>query len=238
MEITYVDGPAVDAGASITICETENYTNTDATASGFSSLQWTSSGSGSFTADDVLNTTYIPSANDITSGVVTLTLTAFSSGLCPDASDQLTLSFDQSPLADAGTTSMMCIGLNPIEGAFAENYSTIQWTTTGSGVLTNANTLNPLYQATSADVTNSPISFTLTAVPSAACSALPDAISTIFVDVSDNITVDAGSNATICQTDNYAIIDAAVTNATSLTWTTSGDGQFSDPGIIDPVYIP
>ncbi|MDA3944045.1 MAG: PKD domain-containing protein [Bacteroidetes bacterium] len=238
MTITYVEGPQVDAGTNTTICETENYTNTDATASNYSSLLWVSSGSGTFTADNVLNTTYIPSANDISAGVVTLTLTAFSSGQCPDVSDQLTLSFDQAPIADAGTTSQMCIGLNPIEDAFADHYSSLQWTTTGSGTLTNANTLTPLYQATAADVSNSPISFTLTANPSAACGALPASVSTIFVDVSDNITVDAGSNATICQTDNYSIFDAAVSNSTDLLWSSSGDGIFSDPTIIDPTYIP
>ncbi len=238
MQIIYVDGPLADAGANTTICETEFYINTDASASNFANLLWTSSGDGSFSDAAVLNSTYFPGTNDIAAGAVTLTLTAYSTGLCPDFTDNVTVIISSGPIVDAGSSTSMCVGFNPLLGATASNYSSILWTTTGSGTITGATSLNPVYQATLADAANSPITFTLTAQPLASCAALAPVSSTIVVDVLDAITVDAGPNATICQTDTYTINGASATNATSLLWTTSGTGTISDPTIINPTYIP
>ena len=65
-----------NAGAAATICEGSTYTLAASSASGFVSLSWTTSGSGSFSNPAVLHPVYTPSIADITAGVVTLTLTA------------------------------------------------------------------------------------------------------------------------------------------------------------------
>jgi hypothetical protein len=78
-------GPATDA-----FCSATSYTAA-ATASNFSSLEWTTSGDGGFTDDSIEDAAYTPGPNDVTSGSVTLTLTAYGLGACADASDNIVL---------------------------------------------------------------------------------------------------------------------------------------------------
>jgi hypothetical protein len=78
-------GPATD-----TFCSATSYT-ASATASNFTSLEWTTSGDGGFTDDAIEDAVYTPGPNDISSGSVTLTLTAYGLGACADASDNIVL---------------------------------------------------------------------------------------------------------------------------------------------------
>ena len=57
--------PQVYAGANDTISEGESYSLSDATATNFSTLHWTTSGDGIFTDTTVLNPTYSPGPLDI-----------------------------------------------------------------------------------------------------------------------------------------------------------------------------
>jgi hypothetical protein len=75
--ITISSAPVVNAGNDTTICSSVSFT-TNATATGYTTLQWTSSGSGTFTGANSLTATYTPSAADITAGSVYLKLTASS----------------------------------------------------------------------------------------------------------------------------------------------------------------
>jgi len=52
-----------------------------------------------------------------------------------------------------------------------------------------------------------------------------------------NLAVAAGPDISICQ-DQTAQMDALAVNATSLIWTTSGDGAFNNNTILNPVYTP
>ncbi len=58
------------------------------------------------------------------------------------------------------------------------------------------------------------------------------------ITVNANIKVSAGKNDSICHNDNLVITDATVSNYSSLLWTTSGDGTFSNDTILNPVYFP
>ena len=82
-----------DAGADATICEGQDYILSGASATGFASLSWTTSGTGSFSSTSSLNPIYTPSSADITAGTVTLTLTAntVAGSSCPDVSDNMVL---------------------------------------------------------------------------------------------------------------------------------------------------
>ena len=73
---------------------------------------WRSSGSGLFAPTDTsLTATYTPSANDIIAGSVMLTLNATNS--CNPTSDSLEITFNPSPIADAGQDQVIC-GTNPL----------------------------------------------------------------------------------------------------------------------------
>jgi PKD repeat protein len=238
MTIIFEDGTQVNAGVDAVICEGDSYTTSTATASNYSSLIWNTSGTGSFTNASILETTYMPSAADINSGIITLTLTAVGNSPCPEAIDAMTLTINGEPTAFAGTTTAICTGPNVLEGATATNYASLSWSTTGTGSFINGNSLTPIYTASALDLVNSPITFTLTAFPIAPCAG-PSAEHTIIVNVFEGANIDAGANATICQGSNYTIADAFVdASVTSILWTTSGTGTFSDPTIVNPTYTP
>jgi hypothetical protein len=105
--INISSAPSVVAGNDTIICSSSSFT-TNATASGFTSLNWTSSGSGNFVGGTSLTATYTPSAADVTAGSVYLKLTASSTG-CGDVSDSLLLVIQPLPaLSFTGLASTYC----------------------------------------------------------------------------------------------------------------------------------
>ena len=65
------------------------------------------------------------------------------------------------------------------------------------------------------------------------------AMKTSGPDLSDiSRHLDAGQNATVCLDEGYYALNGTCTFPGQVYWTTSGDGQFSDPSSLDPVYQP
>ncbi|MBK7175135.1 MAG: hypothetical protein IPH84_18380 [Bacteroidales bacterium] len=61
----------------------------------------------------------------------------------------------------------------------------------------------------------------------------------MVLNINRQATVNAGADATICESaGNYSLAGAAVANATSLLWTTSGTGYFNNATTLNPVYTP
>ena len=91
MQLTIVPMPTINTDESATICFDETYSTSTATAKDYETLQWISSGDGTFENDTILETSYIPGPEDITSGEVILTLSAFGYEPCGEVSDDLIL---------------------------------------------------------------------------------------------------------------------------------------------------
>ncbi|MBK9292767.1 MAG: hypothetical protein IPM52_14255 [Bacteroidetes bacterium] len=90
--------PIAFAGSDATICANDTYTMTEAQVSNASGVLWTSSGDGTFSNTGALNPIYTPGTNDKLIGLVTLTLTANTNGLCQVQSVmQLSLSTPVTP---------------------------------------------------------------------------------------------------------------------------------------------
>ena len=85
-----IDGAAtVNAGTDVTLCPTDMAALTGTMNANASNPMWSTSGTGTFSTPNNLNSTYTSSAADITAGSVTLTLTVDGSGVCPQVTDQL-----------------------------------------------------------------------------------------------------------------------------------------------------
>jgi len=56
------------------------------------------------------------------------------------------------------------------------------------------------------------------------------------IEVFESPTAYAGLDDYICKPDPYTLVNSSVTNASTLLWTTSGDGNFDDPTTLHPVY--
>ncbi|MBK6347578.1 MAG: hypothetical protein IPF68_16925 [Bacteroidales bacterium] len=65
-----------------------------------------------------------------------------------------------------------------------------------------------------------------------------NAVDQMVLSINPQATVSAGADATICETGTYTLSGATSTNATSLAWTTSGDGSFSSTTVLNPIYTP
>ncbi len=228
--------PTADAGpATASFCASGTYALAAATSTNSPSRLWTSSGTGTFSNNTILNPAYTPSAADITTGIVTLTLTADGNAPCGTTADNILLTINPLPVANAGPSGATCQGINyNVTGASAINNTTIAWTENGPGSLINANTLTPTYVPLPGE--SGTVTLTLTVNGSNTCSG-ETSFSTRTLTVNPLPDVDAGPDATICAANTYTL-NGTQQNCSPWLWTTSGNGTFSNPNLLNPVYTP
>jgi gliding motility-associated-like protein len=109
-----ITAPQAFAGLPETICPGNPYTLAATTAQNYSSLLWTTSGDGTFSAPTTLHPVYTPGTNDIIAGIVTLTITAQGVGTAPGcvpAVSSVTLNIIQLD-AKVAPSDVTCYGAN------------------------------------------------------------------------------------------------------------------------------
>ena len=247
--IDLIELPDVSVGTTnASICENETYQIVGASAGNVSSFNWTTSGNGSFDNSTSINPTYTPSDDDIDAGTVTLSLNYVPVSPCALPNDftppSMTLTISKNPIVDAGAENqVLCEGSNQIQGATAENYSSLLWTTSGDGTFTSDNTLSPFYSPGVGDLSNGVVTLTLTANADGACSTNEQ--SSLNFIINKLPIISAGADDEVCSLDNYEISDASIIDSdgnnltpTSILWSSSGSGTFNNPAILNPIYIP
>lgn len=236
--VTLAPIPVANAGNDITVCQQSDYTINGASANNYSSIAWSTSGSGSIVNANTLNPTYNPSAADLASGSVILTFSATGINPCNQVvSDNLTMNFVPFLQVNAGVDGTICESSSfTVSTATAANYSAVLWSSMGSGIFTAANTLNPTYTPSSADIVSGSTMLILTATSATPCNVtLSD---TIVLNYILSATANAGADGSICENTSLVISDATASNFTSIEWTTSGTGGFNNSSLINPVYTP
>ncbi len=228
--------PVVNAGADALSCQSANYSVNDANASHYTSLLWTSSGTGTFINATTLSPTYSPSAADLTAGTFTLTLTASNAG-CGSVSDNKTVNIIGMPVVNAGPDLVICEGSSvTIGGASASTYSSINWATTGTGTFVNGNSLTPTYMPGAADLLTGMVTLTMQANALFPCfGSLSDQL---ILTIRHTPAVSAGNDGTVCSGFSYAINDATAQNSATVTWSTSGSGSFDNANALATTYTP
>ncbi len=138
--------PSADAGSNDIICETETYLLT-CQASNYSSVLWSTSGSGSFDNNGILDPVYTPSIDDINSGEVTLSILAYAIAPCLNTVlSSMTLTIIKQPNVFAGNDAIINEGETYVlNEATALHYTNLEWSTNGTGSFDDAFTLNPEY---------------------------------------------------------------------------------------------
>lgn len=236
--ITINPMPVTNAGPDQVICANSNAT-LNATASHYTSVVWSSAGGGIFTDPFALNTIYTPSATDIANGSATVTLTVYGSLQCTgnSTSDNLTLTIQPLPTAYAGPDVSICAGENLALSGNASNFAALVWTTSGSGTFSSNAIPDPVYYPSPQDISDGCIMLTLHAYGTGSCASVT-ATSALQLCFTTAPTVFAGTGTTICAGNTFALNDATAANYSSLQWTTGGTGYFSNPFMLNPVYIP
>src|SRR5690606_11254630 len=169
----------VDAGSNAEICQGGVFIFssrvTPATASNYSALSWSHTGSGTLFDATTLTPTYFAAPGE--TGVVTFTLTAVASGSCSNQSDDMIITIIPGPTVNAGSNDAICEGTASFDFSTRSTIATASngtwlWSHNGTGSLNDDAALNPVYTVGVGDVGNV-ITFTLTVTsPSAECSVV------------------------------------------------------------------
>jgi hypothetical protein len=224
----------LNSGSDINMCTSETSANITAGSSStnFTSLSWSTSGSGSFTdnntANALTNTIYTPSAADKTAGSVVLTLTATANSGCQNQNRAIT--FYINPLSVGGTISgggTVCTGSNTSTLTLTGNTGAVtrwEWSALSdfsSGVNTVSNTTSSL---TVDNLTAN--RFYRAVITSGSCSSALSANANITVSptsIGGNLT----GNATVCSGTNSTTFTLSEHTGNVTRWEWSAISDFS-----------
>lgn len=172
---------SVNAGSNGLICEGESY-QLLGSASNYSGVWWTSSGTGSFSNPNILNPVYTPSQQDIDTGSVVLTLTAQHASY--SLSDDALLVITKMASAYAGPDEDVCMGSTFTPNfANANNFTSILWTTSGDGTFSHPAILNPVYTPGPNDLLAGSVILTINAYSGLPCPSASDELTLLFVQL-------------------------------------------------------
>ena len=235
LTVVVVDLPTVFAGNSVNICENQNV-QLSGTAANESSVSWSTSGDGSFSSPYLLNPIYILGFNDVSTGTVSLTLTALPVAPCASSgSSTMVVDIFNLPLVDAGVDITACEATEIQLTASANNYSSILWTTSGDGSFNNVTILNPTYLPGNNDIIAGNAQLTILVSPVSPC--LFTATDIINIGIQPLPLVNSGDNELICE-GGVVSLSGNATNFTNVLWETMGDGIFDNPTELTTNYFP
>jgi gliding motility-associated-like protein len=208
------------------------------TVSGGATMGIWSGGTGVFNPNDsTLNSTYTPSAAEITAGSVTLTLTnGAQTGSCPVATDQILITITATATANAGSSQHVCAGSTlTLAGSIGGNATGATWSG-GTGTYSPDNTtLNAIYTPSAAEYAGDSLTLTLTTNTTGSTCAASSSNVTLYFFQSPvvNFTADSISGC-ITHCVNFTNTSSIDPNSTivSYSW------NFGDGGITSSLQNP
>ncbi|MES2591170.1 MAG: PKD domain-containing protein [Bacteroidota bacterium] len=160
-----INPPAIVlAGADQTICNGNTVTLAGSISGSATSGTW-SGGAGAYAPDNTSPTAiYTPSATEATAGIVTLIYTTNNpAGPCPSVSDTVTITINQLPTANAGSTQYVCSGIPiTLAGSIAGSATSASWSGGTGTYAPNNTTLNAVYTPSAAELAADSATLTLT----------------------------------------------------------------------------
>ena len=229
--------PVAMAGDNQLICENE-IVLLDGAVENSCGQYWTTSGDGQFDDISLLFAAYTPGIGDIEAGLVDLCLVAEACNPCTTSdTDCLDVTIQLLPTAYAGEDAIVGAGGSYfLEDANAENFSDIEWSTSGDGSFDDINLLNATYTPGTGDAIIGSVELCLEASPLNPCAVSANDCMTLSIEIAP--VVDAGPDATICETGDFLVTNATALNTSSVEWSTTGDGSFDDNAVLNPLYTP
>ncbi len=241
MVVNYSPAPFVDAGASASMCGSNPVLNLSGTVNGATGGIWTTSGTGTFTPNDIdMNATYNATAADIASGSVTLYLTTTGNGSCNPEVDSMIISITSGILVDAGPDQTVCstAGFTNLQGNVSNGSTTGVWSTLGSGTFQpNDSLLTGEYHFSAGDVTAGSTVLVLTSTNNGSCAAETD---TVVINYGSTAYADAGADQIVCASNSDVALNGFVSGgATEGQWISLGSGTFSPADtLMSTTYLP
>ncbi|HZK07495.1 MAG TPA: hypothetical protein VFC92_04795, partial [Bacteroidales bacterium] len=130
MQLTIQRSVAANAGTNATICETTPHLLSNASASNYAALLWSTNGDGTFNSTTILKPTYTPGVADKNNGSVVLTLKANAISPCslPKTSTK-TLTIIRNATANAGSDAQICETNSYTLSGTVTHTNSFSWTT-------------------------------------------------------------------------------------------------------------
>ncbi|MDO9257465.1 MAG: PKD domain-containing protein [Bacteroidales bacterium] len=228
----------VNSGSDVTICSIQPVF-VSGTVSNGGTTKWSTSGDGAFSTTNTLSAIYTPGNSDLEAGSVYLMLTTTGIGSCATTQviDTMKVTLDHFATADAGGNQDVCVaGPYTVNDASATNFNSVSWSTSGTGTLSQSNTLTPSYTPSASDISTGSVSLTLHVTGKSPCSNTTEDVTILTFHPA--ISVEAGPDATINYGDTYVASDASVQNSASVQWTSSGSGTFNNSNFLNSTYTP
>lgn len=229
--ITVNQRPKVFVGSNVSMCKNNVLpVSLSGTVTNALGGTWSGGNGGAFGVPGV-NTTYTPSPADISSGMITLTLT--SSGPlagCVNSSKTVTLNFLDPPNVSAGPSTFVCTNSQSLilSGSVTGVSSGTVWSTNGTGLFfPNSSSPTATYVLSASDLTATALSFTLTATDNINnCAAVQN---TLGVNIIGAPVVSVPNNFTVCAKVGVITLTGNVSGSASQgTWyTPNGTGVFN-----------
>jgi uncharacterized protein (TIGR02145 family) len=230
------------AGKDTVVCGTTPYPLTDASALNPLSIQWTTSGTGTFSNDTLISPVYFPSPEDVISGQVSLSLMV--PGQCGSDSDAMILSLTPQVTVGCGPDTAICEQMDlAVTGATATHATGLLWTTTGDGHFSDSSLLNPVYSPGPADIAAGTTKLVLAATGMDPCPVISDTLQ-LTLSPPPNVT-NAPPFSSICSGTAAGVVLMASQPGTTFTWTAlpgtgavTGYGPGNGPVINDILLNP
>lgn len=220
------------AGNNITICRGSN-AQLNGIALHYTSLSWSTSGSGTFSNPNILNPIYTPSEADQLAGQITLTLTANGTAT---VTSQLLLKINPPVSLQVGDPTAICPGESiALAGTQASNYSALLWSSSGDGHFNDSTLMNPVYYPGLSDIASGNVTLSINAYALPGCTDKSEMREhTIYLPPLVELT---DSLETCANTTGVQLTAEAMNNLSHLWWS-SGDGAFSDSSELSTLYVP
>jgi gliding motility-associated-like protein len=222
-EAAVIPLPIADAGPiTDNICSGSNYTTSGIATNG--TVSWTTSGSGTFINASSAISLYMPSASDIVTGSVVLTMKVTANGSCniPSVSDSLLLTIY--PTSNAGIiagATTVCNGINSTVLTLSEYTGEVQWEVSTDNV--NFNTIPTAISATYTATNLGSTTYYRAVVTSGVCSSATSASATIVVSPTSVAGTISGA-APVCYGSNSTELSVSG-NIGTIKWQSSTDNN-------------
>jgi gliding motility-associated-like protein len=142
----------------------------------------------------------------------------------------------QSPTADADPTVNSCAGIPVVLNGSIGGTGIGMWSSPGDGTFSDASQGNSNYTPGPNDIMNGSVILEwLVTDPLALCAQLT-AMTTVTISEAVEITLDPSQM--ICSNQEVALDPFVTISGLDISWTTNGDGFFSDPFLSSTTYLP
>ncbi|MES2512996.1 MAG: PKD domain-containing protein [Bacteroidota bacterium] len=239
MLITFTNAPVVMAGSDLVSCINNASTVLSGNVTGPTSTGYWSGGSGSYSPDSTfLNSTYTPSANEITAGFVNLYLNSTNNGNCNLVKDTVVINFTNAPTVNAGLSLSVCKNNAAVvlSGVVAGPTNTGIWSGASGGFFPDNTALTGTYTPSASELSAGSASLILSSTNNGTCNQAGD---TLVITFTGAPLVAIGPDLSVCVNNATVALNGTVTvGATTGLWS-GGLGTFN-PGSnsLNTIYTP